>query len=524
MKLITKNFLPWLMSLTTIMRYFVIALLFHVGILALLGSVKIVSKIPGIGGSFLPTPLPPQSDELPEDAYATYRDFDYSGPELGQGGGLGGKGPGGVPTAGGQKYSASIAQTDAGAEAPNVGEVIGVFSEAATAIARPAGTPGGIGTGPVSGLGDALAGAGGIKGPGGPWLGAGRMGPQRAVNLDKFGGTKETERAVMAALRWLKANQQSDGNWELRNGAGAALAILCFLGRGENADSLEFGQTVSKGLEFLAKQVNAQGVVPGGMYEQGLVTLALSEGFMLTQSPLLREPLERATKLILKSQAIPKANPAGQGGWHYAWNANTHDLSVSGWVFMALKSAKTAGMDVPQEAMDQAAKYFWNMYHEGGGFGYSGPGLGGAMTPVGVLCQQFLGNGDDKRVKKALDNIKKTTMDWENDGGSAMYRWYYATLASFQGGEQYWGSWNLQMRDTLVKNQLEDGSWAGPPKAEATSPHSKSRVYPTTLACLMLEVYYRYLPIYQLINDPRNAPKTDSAPAAEPTDPLVAAR
>jgi len=40
----------------------------------------------------------------------------------------------------------------------------------------------------------------------------------------------------------------------------------------------------------------------------------------------------------------------------------------------------------------------------------------------------------------------------------------------------------------------------------------------------MLEVYYRYLPIYQLINDPRNAPKTDSAPAAEPTDPLVAAR
>ncbi len=506
MKVITNNFLAWLMSLTTIMRYFVIALLLHVAILVVLGSIKIVVAVPDIIASFTGAPLPPPSDDLPDDPYAAYRDFEYKGPELGDGGGLGGKGPGGSPLAGGQQYSASIQSAAVAAEAPSVGEVIGVFSDAATAIARPVSTgPTGVGNAPVSGLGDALAGAG-IKGPGGPWLGAGRMGPKRAINLKQYGGSQETERAVLAALRWLKANQRPDGSWPLRNDAGTALGALCFLGHGENADSPEFGATVQKALEKLAKAVPANGNVTGAMYEQGLVTLALSEGYMLTSSPMLREPLERATKLILTAQKVPKTNPIHTGGWHYSPQAATADTSVTGWVFMAMKSAKAAGIEVPQEHMDLAAQYFWNAYHPGGGFGYNGPALGGAMTPVGVFCQQMLGNGKDKRLDKALDNMRKETMNWETDGGWAMYRWYYHTLAMFQGGGQYWGPWNKIMRDTLLKTQKEDGHWPVPPKS-AEAGHLGNdplgpKVYSTTLATLMLEVYYRYLPIYQLIEQP----------------------
>jgi len=50
-------------------------------------------------------------------------------------------------------------------------------------------------------------------GPGGDIFGA-RIGPQRTIDLNRFQGTAETEKAVLAALRWLKANQERDGSWK----------------------------------------------------------------------------------------------------------------------------------------------------------------------------------------------------------------------------------------------------------------------------------------------------------------------
>lgn len=518
MRAISNKFLAWLMGLTTIMRYFVIALLLHVVIVVGLASVKIVVVVSDIvaeltGGMA----LPPPSEDLPEDPYAVYRDFEYQGPDLGEGGGLGGKGPGGNPLAGGQQYSATIAAAPA-AGAPSVGEVIGVFSEAATAIARPVATgPTGVGAAPVGGIGDVLGGAAGVRGPGGPWLGAGRIGPRRSINLRQYGGSQETERAVLAALRWLKANQNKDGSWTLRNDAGTALGVLCFLGHGENADSPEFGQTVQRALERLVKIVPASGDVPGGMYVQGLVTLALAEGYILTGSPMLRDPLERATQLIVRSQKVQKQNPINQGGWRYSPSSTDSDVSVSGWVFMGLKSAQAAGVDVPQQHLDMAANYFWNMYHESGGFGYSSPGNSPSMTPVGVFCLQLAGHGRDRRIDKCLDNIRKQTMNWAEDGGWAMYRWYYATLAMFQGGRSHWEHWNRLMRDALLKNQHEDGYWELPPRDAALGHNIKdmaARVYATCLATLMLEVYYRYLPMYQIIDRDRINPPGSTTPAA----------
>ena len=223
-----------------------------------------------------------------------------------------------------------------------------------------------------------------------------------------------------------------------------------------------------------------------------------------------------SSDLILEAQKVAKTNPIHTGGWHYAHNAATADTSVSGWVFMGLKSAKSAGLEVPAEHMELAAQYFWNAYHPSGGFGYSGPGVGGAMTPVGVLCQQFLGNGKDKRIEKCLDNMRKETMNWETGEGWALYRWYYTTLAMFQGGTQNWTYWNKLMRDALLKNQKEDGHWDIPPKSAEKFDGLANKVYGTTLSCLMLEVYYRYLPIYQLIDKP--------TPAAAPTAPGTAAK
>src|ERR1700693_289899 len=111
MKVITSKFLAWLMAQTRLMRYFIIALLFHVALLAVLGSIKIVAILPKIVASFEGAPLPPPtSDKEPDDPNAVYRNFEYKGPTVGGGGGTPGKGAGGVPTAGGtpETYEAHI--------------------------------------------------------------------------------------------------------------------------------------------------------------------------------------------------------------------------------------------------------------------------------------------------------------------------------------------------------------------------------------------------------------------------------
>jgi hypothetical protein len=76
-----------------------------------------------------------------------------------------------------------------------------------------------------------------------------------------------------------------------------------------------------------------------------------------------------------------------------------------------------------------------------------------------------------------------------------VYTWYYQTQANFQGGGSYWEHWNNIFRDNLIRHQSADGHWDFPPASRENYGHA----YSTALCCLMLEVYYRYLPTYQSI-------------------------
>jgi hypothetical protein len=293
------------------------------------------------------------------------------------------------------------------------------------------------------------------------------------------------------------------------------LATLCFLGHGETPDSEEFGPTVSRALSYLVSVVGPDGLTEKkNMYAQGALTLALAEAFGMTQSPQVREPLDRAVSAVVLAQKVKKTAPINEGGWRYTPTSTDADTSVSGWLIMGLKSARLANITVPDEAFENASKYLWNQYAETGGFGYGGPGQGVATTAVGTLCQQFLGHTDDKRIKKALDFLKLQKVDWQkpiNGHGTALYPWYYITQAMFQGGGAYWEYWNNQIRDTLVKNQSTDGHWDTPGGGAGYGP-----VYSTALCCLMLEVYYRYLPIYQEM-ERKALPKAGAPPPSMTT-------
>jgi hypothetical protein len=223
--------------------------------------------------------------------------------------------------------------------------------------------------------------------------------------------------------------------------------------------------------------------------------LALAEAYGITGNPTIRKSLEACVQAALAAQAITKPEQH-QGGWRYSMTATDSDTSVSGWMIMGLKSAKLAGIEVPEAALKQAANYLWQVYKENkesAGFGYSSPGVTPSMTGVGVLCQQFLGNASDPRLNKALNYLRTQKLTWGEGGQWSLYGWYYITQAMFHSGGQNWAYWDGHFSKALVDNQNQDGSWNAPPKSNESG---HGIVYSTALSCLMLEVYYRYLPIY----------------------------
>jgi hypothetical protein len=307
----------------------------------------------------------------------------------------------------------------------------------------------------------------------------------------------ELERAIMAALRWLAAHQETDGSWKdgPSRSASTALATLAFLGHGEMPDRGEFSGNVYNACAYLVGCLDENGFVKDkNMYAQGALTLALAEAFALTGNHALKQALEKAVAANIAAQKVEKS-PLHQGGWRYTLTSTDSDTSVSGWIILSLKTAKLAGIHVPQEVFDQAADYLWRMNAQDGGFGYSSPSRSPNMTGVGAVCQQFLGNGQDPRVRKALDYLKEQKFNWQSTANWPLYGWYYITQAMFQSGGAYWEYWSRQFRPALLAAQHTDGHWDPPPQGKSDP---RDPVYATALCCLMLEVYYRYAPVAQL--------------------------
>ena len=60
-----------------------------------------------------------------------------------------------------------------------------------------------------------------------------------------------------------------------------------------------------------------------------------------------------------------------------------------------------------------------------------------------------------------------------------------------------WKKWNAVMRDQLVKSQATKGHEAGSWQIDTGHGSKGGRLYSTSMATMILEVYYRHLPIYR---------------------------
>ncbi len=331
----------------------------------------------------------------------------------------------------------------------------------------------------------------------------------------RYGGTATTEAAVQLGLQWLARNQiNSTGAWSLKgpyrdgasienDSAATAMALLAFLGNGHTHQGKDdYTENVRRGVNWLLNEQDANGNFfhDGGFnhrfYTQAQATIVVCELLAMTRDESLRGPARRAVQYLLDCQS-------DQGGWKYDPRVNS-DVSVTGWVVMALQSARMAGLEVPSDHFRRVSRYLDRVALDDGSHYPYQRGQEGtpAMTAEGLLCRQYLGWArDDKRLIRGVEwlTTPDNLIDYRRNRN--VYYWYYAAQVMHHMEGKYWQRWNQVMRQQVPAHQVKQGKEAGSwePSDRNSYDVNGGRLYVTCLSIYMLEVYYRHLPLYSKV-------------------------
>ncbi|MEX0670162.1 MAG: squalene--hopene cyclase [Pirellulales bacterium] len=316
-----------------------------------------------------------------------------------------------------------------------------------------------------------------------------------------------------AGLRYLLKTQDNSGGWkDGQAGPGVTgMAVMTLLASGEDPNHGPYRTAVRKALRSMIQGQNpntgflSSGQGQDSMYQHGFGMLALAEAYGAVddrtlwseasaggqQGRSIGQALELATRCAVTSA---KNNPLG--GWRYSADGKDADTSVSGAVLMGLLAARNAGIEVPDEAIDRAIKYFTTMTGPNGQLGYSGGAGGGsdAVTSIGVLVFAIAGQKGLPQYTNALDYLKGRSATREQQGmeGYPTYTRYYRAQALFQGDVDAWEKWNAGLVKELKTMQAKDGSFSG-----FAGRGGFGGTVDTSLALLSLAVNYKFLPVYE---------------------------
>jgi|GEM_PF-5915537 len=323
----------------------------------------------------------------------------------------------------------------------------------------------------------------------------------RSLYEPKTNQYNTTEAAVMRCLRWLKKTQNSDGSWgdaTEPKPLATAIALQAFLKHGESPSSTEFGSTVDSGVNFLLSGGEVNGLTRGKTtcaIEHGICAFTLCEAYGMTRRPEILPAATNAISAILAAQR-------SSGLWHMAYEREqgNDDLETSVWQILALKAAIFAGVadDNVRPALKKGAEAMRTFVQDDSKKSDIGPA---------VLSLQIAGLYRDSVYRVGMVSLAGLTMNWEKpEFGNPVFNWYFITQAKFHQGGRMWAEWNKILKPTLVKMQTiqteaiegrrkdkkEDiGYWLSPGANERFG-----KVYTSALCCMMLGVYYAWLPTY----------------------------
>jgi hypothetical protein len=341
--------------------------------------------------------------------------------------------------------------------------------------------------------------------------------------------TPRSEAALERGLEWLARNQGPEGNWGANDLGLVSMGALAFMSAGHAPGRGKYGRELDKALEFVVSRAKPSGLLnisheQRDMYNHGLATFVLGQAHGMTTSKdrKLSRTLDGALKLIANTQCE-------DGGWDYKARRQPHghDLSLAVMQAKALRSAVDSGLEVPPEVIDLAIKSVRDHYASKGGrnlseaeqmrlpgqFTYSKGGGGGtiAMAACGVVCLQEFGQYDDWRIPKNMEVIQAAIGELPRprtrDGSMPFdaYTLYYVGQALYQVSGDYWTDSYPRLRDYLVDSQVNDpgnaqshGAWRDHgARGGGRVGGKEGELYATSVACFILAIPNRYLPILQ---------------------------
>ncbi len=313
--------------------------------------------------------------------------------------------------------------------------------------------------------------------------------------------TPESVSAVKKGLDYLAKVQASDGSWHgLADGdtypvAMAGLAGMAFLSNGSTSTRGAYADQVRKTTSYIVSRAQSTGLIAEGeeqghpMYGHGFALLFLSSAYGMETRPEVRKKMESVIKKGIQLTATGQSN---LGGWTY-YPGGGDEGSVTVTQMQGLRAAHNAGFTIPKGTIENAIRYLEQCKTPEGGIRYSFHSGGDTRLPItaaAICCLYSAGEYESPLAESCMKFVMQQFKSTQNEfnSGHYFYLHLYASLAFYQAGDEYWDAYFPKARENLLKQQQPGGNWNG---------DGVGTVFGTALACILLQIPFKYLPIYQ---------------------------
>jgi hypothetical protein len=334
----------------------------------------------------------------------------------------------------------------------------------------------------------------------------------------------EVERAIRRGLEFLARPTSQGGSRNEYSGAigdnyrvaSTSLAGLAILAGGttlRRGDDRELQVALDGCLRYIlteAKEVPGVGIfinegeMSGRMHSHGFATLFLCQvygtlptgGLDADRHRKLRRTIRGCLDLIVAAQTT-------EGGWGYhhpgdrgEWGDDEASVTIT--QIQALRAGRNAGFHVDAAVIERAIDYVKKCANPEGDFKYSlKMGVSRSsfeLTAAAVSTLNASGVYASPELERGLAFMRREMLRFPNPAEAASNYFYYGNLyaaqAMNQAGGKDWSYWYPRARDHLVRKQApREGSW--------DSDRGFGKAYATSIALLILQIPYRYLPIFE---------------------------
>jgi hypothetical protein len=290
-----------------------------------------------------------------------------------------------------------------------------------------------------------------------------------------------------------------------------ALAGLAFLGAGSTYNRGKYGANVKGCVDyFLGKGVKIQDSKgyfndsQSRMHGHGFATMFLAEAY----GSLPPGDAKKASLAIIEAIKVIVLAQTKKGGWYYeprykaGYDSNLDEASITITMVQALRAARNAGFYVKKGTINKAIEYV-RQCATPRGFRYTLTMQGARsrrsyeLTAAAVSVLHASGvYADSKELKMGMKYMREVISaagaPTRASGQNGMFYFYgnlYAVQTMFQVGGEDWVEFYKQGYPELISRQGRDGAWGGQVMW--------GRAYATASACIILQIPFRYLPIFQ---------------------------